>query len=100
MRAVVEATMQLTAHIWATFFVTCLGGAAAFTANFVCLLMIKKINARVPEHERISQWYWGSEVRGRFKQLFPGDRLSILLGSCIIAMVVAFVFIVRFWVFG
>jgi len=79
---------------------TCAGGAAAFAANYISLCMINRINAQVPERERISQYLWGTEVRQRFKQLFPGDKLTRWLDFSVIVMLLSFVLAVRFCVFG
>ncbi len=91
----------MNAHILAGILAGFLGGGAAFGANFVCLLMINKINARVAEHEKIPQYWWNLwDVAKRFKQMFPEDGLSVWLKLCITTIAVAFVFGVRFWVFG
>jgi hypothetical protein len=69
----------------------CLGGSAAVIANMTSFVMIGKINERAPEHERISYLRWGTEVRRRFKQLYPGNRLVVLLDACIVLMVLSFI---------
>jgi hypothetical protein len=63
-------------------------------------MMIGKINERLPESERISYFWWGTEVRKRFKQLYPGNRLVFLLDSCAVMMILCFIFLIRFWVFS
>jgi hypothetical protein len=78
----------------------CLGASSAVLANALSLIMVGKINERLPEHERISYFWWGTEVRRRFKQLYPGNRLVFLLDSCVVLMVLCFVLEIRFWVFG
>ncbi len=40
-----------------------LGASSAILANTICLVMIGKINERLPEGERISYFWWGTEVR-------------------------------------
>jgi len=62
--------------------------------------MIGKINERVPDNERVSYLWWGSEVRRKFKRLYPGNRLVVLLDSCIILLVLSFIALVKVWVFG
>ena len=47
-----------------------LGGSFAIFANMIYLVMIGKINERVPESERISYFWWGTEVRKRFKRIY------------------------------
>jgi hypothetical protein len=64
----------------------------------ISYIMIGKINERVPESERISYLWWGTEVRKRFKELYPGNRLVLLLDSCLVAMIVAFILLIKFWV--
>ena len=78
----------------------CLMATSAVLANTVSVVMIGKINERTPDSERISYFWWGSEVRRRFKELYPRNRLVMLLDSCVVAMMLSFVLIVRFWVFG
>ena len=77
-----------------------LGGSFAVLANTLSFIMIGKVNERVPENERISYFWWGTEVRRRFKQLYPESRLVFLRDLCVVLMAVCFVFLIRFWVFG
>lgn len=77
-----------------------LGGLSAFLANMISFTMIGKINERVPENERISLIWWGTEVRTRFKQLYPGNRLVLLHDYCVVVMILCFILGARFWVFG
>ena len=78
----------------------CLMASAAVLANMISVIMIGKINTRVPESERMSYVLWGLEVRRRFKQLFPRDKLVFLLDSCVVMMIISFILLVRFWVFS
>jgi hypothetical protein len=80
--------------------VACLGGFFAIVANTLSFMMIGKINERVPKGDRISYFWWGTEVRRRFKALYPQSRLVTLLDSCVILMTLCFAFSIRFWVFG
>ena len=79
---------------------TCLMASSAILANMLSFIMIGKINERVPEHERISYFWWGTEVRRKFKQLYPKHGLVLLLDSCVVSMVLGFVILIRYWVFG
>jgi hypothetical protein len=74
--------------------------SAAVLANMISYIMIGKINERLPESERISYIWWGTEVRKRFKELYPGNRLVLLLDSCMVVLIVSFILGLRFWVFG
>ena len=38
-------------------------------------------------------------MRKRFKQLYPENRLTYLLDSCVVLMVLCFVLLIRLWVF-
>ena len=78
----------------------CLMATFAIVANMLCFIMIGKINERVPESERISYLWWGTGVRAKFKQIYPGNKLVLLLDSCVVLMVLTFVLLIRFWVFG
>jgi len=62
-------------------------GSFAVLANTLSFIMIGKINERVSENERISYFWWGTEVRKRYKQLYPESRLALLLDLCVILMV-------------
>lgn len=93
--------MQLITQVsWPVIIAGCLAATAAVLANMISLVMIGRINALLPEAERISYLRWGSEVRKRFKQLFPGDGLVYLLDACVAVMFVSFLVLVRYWVFG
>ena len=69
----------------------CLGGIGALVANLVSIAMIERINGRVPLRDRISCFWWGTEVRRKFKQLYPGNRLVVLLDACIVLVVLSFI---------
>jgi hypothetical protein len=77
-----------------------LGGSFAILANMVSFIMIGKINVRVPENERISYFWWSTEVRRRYQQLYPAGKLALLADLCLILMVVFFLLLIKFWVFG
>jgi len=80
--------------------VALIGGSFAIFANMISFAMIGKINERVPENERISYFWWGTEVRRRFKELYPESRLTLLLDLCVILMVICFLVLLRVWVFN
>ena len=93
--------MQLESQFtWPVVVAGCLLATSAIVANMISLVMIGRINAQSAESERISNLWWGAEVRRRFKQLFPGDRLVYLLDACVATMVASFIALVRFWVFS
>jgi hypothetical protein len=76
------------------------GGSLAILANMISLVMIGKINERVPESERISYFWWGTEVQSKYKRLYPESKLTVLLSLCVILMVVCFFILLRVWVFS
>ena len=80
--------------------VALIGGSFAIFANMISFDMIGKINERAPENERISYFWWGTEVRKRFKELYPESRLTLLLDLCVILMVICFLVLLRVWVFN
>lgn len=80
--------------------VALMGGSFAIFANMISFAMIGKINERVPETERISYFWWGTEVRKRFKELYPESRLTLLLDLCVILMAVCCLVLLRVWVFN
>jgi hypothetical protein len=75
-------------------------GSFAILANMISFIMIGKINERVPESERISYFWWGTEVRKKFKRLYPESKLTFLLNLCVILMVVCFPILLWVWVFN
>jgi hypothetical protein len=80
--------------------VALIGGSFAIFANMISFAMIGRINERVPENERISYSWWGTEVRRRFEHLYPESKLTLLLDLCIVLIVVCFLVLLRFWVFN
>ena len=93
--------MQLTTLVpLRVIVIALLGGFFAIFANMVSFIMIGKINERVPESERISYFWWGTEVRKRYKQLYPASKLALLADLFLILLVLCFLLLIRFWVFG
>jgi len=79
--------------------VALLGGSFAIFANMISLVMIGKINERVQESERVSYFWWGTEVRKKFKGLYPESKLTLLLDLCVALMVLCFSILLWVWVF-
>jgi len=75
-------------------------GSLAIFANMLSFVMIGKINEQVPETERISYFWWGTEVRRKYKHFYPQGKLAFLLDLCVILMVLCFPMLVWSWVFG
>lgn len=93
--------MQLTTLVpLRVILIALLGGSFAVLANMLSFIMIGKINDRVLENERISYFWWGTEVRNRYKQLYPGSKLALLADLCLVLIVLCFLLLIRFWVFG
>jgi hypothetical protein len=93
--------MQLIDHLsWQVLASLCLMISAAVLANIISFIMIGKINVRLPEDQRVSYLWWGTEVRKTFKRLYPGDRFVLLLDGCVVVMIVCFICLVKFWVFA
>lgn len=93
--------MQLIHQIpWPIAVAVCLGTTATVLANMISFMMRGRINERLSENERISYLWWATEVRKRFKQLYPGNKLTALLDSCLVMMVLCFIFLIRVWVFS
>jgi hypothetical protein len=93
--------MQLTTLVpLRVIVIALLFGSFAILANMVSFIMIGKINERVPENERISYFWWSTEVRKRYKQFYPASKLALLADLCLVLMVLFFLLLVRFWVFG
>lgn len=93
--------MQLTDRTWWQVLVPLsLLISSAVLANIISFVMIGKINVRLPEGQRLSYLWWGTEVRKTFKRLYPGERLVLLLDGCVVLMVICFICLIRFWVFA
>ena len=93
--------MQLTDHTWWQVLVPLsLLISSAVLANIISFIMIGKINVRLPEDQRVSYLWWGTEVRRTFKRLYPGDKFVLLLDGCVVMMIICFVCLVKFWVFA
>lgn len=75
-------------------------GFVAVLANIFYFLMIGKINERVPESERISFFWWGTEVRKKYKQLYPEGKLASFADAATVLLVLGFLLTVWFWAFG
>ena len=73
---------------------------SALSANLISFRMIEKLNNRLPEREHISYVWWGTEVRRKFKQAYPQDKLAVALDACYVTMFACFLVVVRYWVFG
>ena len=52
-------------------------GTFAITVNMLYLVMIGKINEKVPKNKRISYFRWGSGVKKQFRELYPTSRLLL-----------------------
>ena len=93
--------MPLTARIpMPAIIAVCSMATAAVLVNMIYFVMIGKINTMLPARERISYLWWGTRVRKRFKQLYPGNKIVLLLDSCVVLMIVCFILVIRFWAFS
>ena len=71
-------------------------GSFAIFANMLSFIMIGKINELVPENERISYFWWGTEVRKTYRRLYPTGKLALLADLCLILMVLSFLLLISF----
>jgi hypothetical protein len=100
-RLSLEETMQLDLSLTAPAIIAGLTlASSAIFANMISFIMIGKINKRVVESERISYFWWGNQVRRKFKHFYPDSKLTLLLNLCVVLMFVSFAILVRVWVFG
>jgi hypothetical protein len=72
------------------FVLAAAGGSIAIFANFVAVIMVGKVNGRVPENDRISYVWWSSRVVDKYRQLYPTGRLALLLRVAEVSLVVWF----------
>ena len=85
---------------WVAMVAVCVGASSTVAANMISFVMIGKINEQLPEAERMSYLWWGTNLRKRFKQLYPANKLVFLLDSAVVIMFISFVCLIKFWVFG
>jgi hypothetical protein len=97
----IEEPMPATFSISLPALITvCIFTSAIVLTNMISLVMIGKINERLPEGKRMSYWGMGINPRKKFKQLYPGNKLVWLHDLCLFLTVISMVGLIRFWVFG
>jgi hypothetical protein len=82
--------MQLTPPLTTRAVILGLVFGFAISASMISLVKIGRINERVPESERFSYFRWRtkrSEIRRKFKELYPESKLTLLLNLCVTLMV-------------
>jgi hypothetical protein len=65
-------------------------GSVAIFGNMLALVMVGKVNERLPEPERISYLWWTRYVLKKYEQLYPDGKLGYLWRACEIAMALGF----------
>jgi hypothetical protein len=53
-------------------------GSLAILLNMLALVIIGKINEKVPEHERMGYLWWGTGILKRYRAIYPNGRLALL----------------------
>jgi len=76
-----------------------IGGISGLTANLAALEMAGKINEKLPESKRMSEIWWDSTVRRKFKALYPGDRLVWWYDQFFPVGLLCFLVLLKVWVF-
>jgi hypothetical protein len=76
-----------------TLIAAALGAAFAISANLLSYFLIRGINEKVPQNERVSYLWWDSRIRSKYKELYPGSKLVFLLNLSAILMVASFLFV-------
>lgn len=70
-------------------------GGFAVTLNMLALIMIGKINQKLPLDERVSYFNWGSGIKKQYRGLYPESNLIIIVRVCEILLILCFVAL--FW---
>ncbi len=68
-----------------------LGGGFAVIGNMLALVMIGKINQKVPESERVGYFGWSSGIKKRYRLLYPDSKLIFAVRICEVSMIVCFI---------
>jgi len=93
--------MQLITHIsWSAVIAGSLATTFAVIANMISFAMIGKINTKLPASEQFSYLWWGTNVRKKYKELYPKDTLVFWLDFCAVMQFLSFLFVVKAWVFS
>lgn len=93
--------MTIIIHIpWQMVPIASVGAASTLTANLLSFKMIEKVNAALPEQQQISYFWWSTEVRQKYKQMYGRDAIVAVHDLCLIAMGVTFLLALRYWVFA
>lgn len=73
--------------------------SAVILANILSFVMTNKINQKIPVDERIPPLGSRTNIRQRFRQLYPGNKLILFYDACLVIMLLSFLVVVKFWVF-
>jgi hypothetical protein len=65
-------------------------GSIAVFANMLGLIMVGKVNERLPERERVGYIRWSRNIVKKYEQLYPEGKLGYLWRACEIAMGLCF----------
>ena len=57
-------------------------------------MMVDKINEGLPQGKQLSIFWWGSELRKKFRQRYPLSMLVLIRDLCVGLMVLCFAFVV------
>jgi hypothetical protein len=73
-----------------------LGAGFAVALNMLALVMIGKINEKVPEGERVGYFGWSSGIKKRYRLLYPDSKLIVAVRICEVLMIVCFIVVIWF----
>src|SRR5579859_2936679 len=73
---------------------------STLAANLIAVSMVNRINQKLPSSDQMSYISWDSSVRRKFNSLYPGDNLVRYYDLCFVLMVIGFLLVLRFCVFG
>jgi hypothetical protein len=58
----------------------------AICGNILAVVMVGKVNERVPEPDRISYLWWNANIAVKYRQLYPSGKLASYYRACVAGM--------------
>ncbi|MGA2482656.1 MAG: hypothetical protein ABSF92_06025 [Candidatus Acidiferrales bacterium] len=62
--------------------------------NMLALVMIGKINQKLPEDQRVGYFGWSSRIKKQYRALYPESRWLLAVRTCEILMFASFALLV------
>ena len=82
--------MSIAGFSWWQILLGGLLATFAICANTLALVIVGKVNEKLPESQRVSYIWWNAAILKRYRSLYPGGKLASLHKVCVIGMGVCF----------